>query len=64
MERMAKATGARLVTNINELSPEDLGHAGHVYEKKIFDEILTFVEECDDPKAVSVILRRKYPTRS
>jgi chaperonin GroEL (HSP60 family) len=57
MERMAKATGARLVTNINELSPEDLGHAGHVYEKKIFDEILTFVEECDDPKAVSVILR-------
>jgi len=57
MERMAKATGARLVTNINELSPEDLGHAGHVYEKKIFDEILTFVEECDDPKAVSIILR-------
>ena len=57
MERMANATGAHLVTNINELSPEDLGHAGHVYEKKIFDEILTFVEECDDPKAVSVILR-------
>ncbi|CDG65161.1 MAG: archaeal chaperonin [Methanobacterium sp.] len=57
MERMAKATGARLVTNINELSPEDLGYAGHVYEKKIFDEVLTFVEECNDPKAVSIILR-------
>ena len=57
MERIAKATGARLVTNIEELSSEDLGHAGHVYEKKIFDEILIFVEECDDPKAVSIILR-------
>ncbi|EKQ50889.1 MAG: chaperonin GroEL, partial [Methanobacterium sp. Maddingley MBC34] len=57
MERIGKATGAQVVTNVEELSSEDLGHAGHVYEKKIFDEILIFVEECDDPKAVSIILR-------
>jgi archaeal chaperonin len=57
MERIGKATGAQLVTNIEELSSEELGHAGHVYEKKIFDEILIFVEECEDPKAVSIILR-------
>lgn len=57
MERLGKATGGQLVTNIEDLNPEDLGKAGKVYEKKIFDEILIFVEECDDPKAVSLILR-------
>jgi thermosome len=57
MERLKKATGANLVTNIDDLKPEDLGKAGHVYEKKIFDELLTFVEECHDPKAISIILR-------
>lgn len=57
MERIGKATGAQVVTNVEELTAEDLGHAGHVYEKKIFDEILIFVEECDEPKAVSIILR-------
>ncbi len=57
MERLGKATGGQLVTNIEDLKPEDLGKAGKVYEKKIFDEILIFVEECDDPKAVSLILR-------
>jgi archaeal chaperonin len=57
MERLGKATGGQLVTNLEDLSPEDLGKAGKVYEKKVFDEILMFVEECDDPKAVSLILR-------
>ncbi len=57
MERLSKATGGQLVTNIDELTSEDLGEAGKVYEKKIFDEILIFVEECHEPKAVSLILR-------
>jgi len=57
MERLGKATGGKLVTNIEDLSSEDLGLAGKVYEKKIFDEILIFVEECNEPKAVSIILR-------
>jgi len=57
VNRIEKATGAKLVTNIDDLGPEDLGEAGLVYEKKIFDEVLTFVEDCKDPKAVSVILR-------
>ncbi len=38
-------------------STEDLGIAGQVYEKKIFDEVLLFIEDCIDPKAVSIILR-------
>jgi thermosome len=57
MNRLEKATGAKVVTNIDDLKPEDLGEAGLVYEKKIFDEVLTFVEDCKDPKAVSLILR-------
>ena len=57
MNRLEKATGATVVTNIDDLKPEDLGEAGLVYEKKIYDEILTFIEDCRDPKAVSVILR-------
>jgi thermosome len=57
MNRVEKATGAKLVTNIDDLKPEDLGEAGLVYEKKIFDEVLTFIEDSKDPKAVSVIIR-------
>jgi archaeal chaperonin len=57
IERLEKATGANLATNLEDLKAEDLGEAGMVYEKKIFDEVLIFVEECHDPKAVSLILR-------
>ncbi|MGL4669984.1 MAG: thermosome subunit alpha [Methanobacteriaceae archaeon] len=55
--RIEKATGAKLVTNIDDLNESSLGEAGLVYEKKIFDNIMVFVEECKEPKAVSIILR-------
>lgn len=57
MERLNKATGAKYVTNIDDLTPDKLGSAGHIYTKKIFDHNLTFVEECDNPKATSIIVR-------
>jgi len=57
MTRLKKATGANLVTNIEDLSYDDLGEAGIVYEKKIFDQLMIFIEQCKDPKAVSIILR-------
>jgi thermosome len=57
MERIAKATGAKLVTDIEDLSPDKLGTAGHVYLDKLFDHELTFIEECDNPKASSIVLR-------
>ena len=57
MERIEKATGAKLVTDIEDLSPDKLGYAGHVYLDKIFDHELTLVEECKNPKASSIILR-------
>ena len=57
MNRIAKATGAQLVTDINDLTPDKLGIAGHIFEQKIFDQKFTFVEGCEDPKACSIIVR-------
>ena len=57
MEKLAKATGARIVTNIKDLTEKDLGYAKLVEEKKIAGEAMVFVRECKDPKAVSVLIR-------
>jgi len=57
MEKLARATGGRVVTSIHELTSDDLGKAGLVEERKISDEKMTFVEECKNPKSVSIILR-------
>ena len=57
IERLEKATGAKVATSLEDLTSDDLGIAGIVYEKKIFDEVLLFVEDCIEPKAVSLILR-------
>jgi len=64
IKRLEKATGAKLVTSIDDVVPENLGEAGLVYEKKVFDQILTFVKESKNPKASSIILRgsTKYMT--
>ena len=57
IERIEKATGAKLVTDIEDLSADKLGTAGHVYLNKLFDHELTFIEECENPKASSIVLR-------
>jgi len=57
MEKLARATGARIVTSIHELTSADLGKAGLVEEKKIAGDDMTFVTQCENPKSVSIILR-------
>jgi chaperonin GroEL (HSP60 family) len=57
MEKLAKATGAKVVANLDGLSPKDLGHAGAVEEIKIGDDKMTFVTDCKNPKAVSILIR-------
>ena len=57
MEKLSKATGARIVTNIHDLSSEDLGESGLVEEKKVGDEKMVFVSKCKDPKAVTILVR-------
>ncbi len=57
MDKLARATGGRVVTSIHEISKDDLGKAGLVEERKVSDEKMTFVEDCENPKSVSIILR-------
>ncbi len=57
MEKLAKATGARLVTSLDDLSQKDLGFAGAVEERKISGEQMIFVEKCKDPKSVTIFVR-------
>ncbi|MFA4646299.1 thermosome subunit beta [Pyrococcus kukulkanii] len=57
MEKLAKATGAKIVTNIRDLTPEDLGEAELVEERKVAGENMIFVEGCKNPKAVTILIR-------
>ena len=57
MEKLARATNAKIVNNIFEISEIDLGKAGKVEEKKIGEDNMIFVSECADPKAVSILIR-------
>jgi chaperonin GroEL (HSP60 family) len=57
MEKLSKATQATVVTNIEDLTLDDLGEAGVVRERKISGDEMIFVEECKDPKAVTLLVR-------
>src|SRR5579871_441731 len=57
MEKLAKATGANIVSKVSELSKEDLGTAGLVEERKIGDDSLTFVSGAKKARAVSILMR-------
>jgi thermosome len=57
MEALAKATGAQVVTSVDDLNKSDAGYAATVEEKKISDEKMIFVEGCKNPKAVSILIR-------
>ena len=57
MEKLARATGGKIVSNISDLDEEDLGFANIVEEKKISGEEMIFVRECKNPKAVSILIR-------
>lgn len=57
MQKLSKATGGKLVTNLDEITQADLGNAALVEEKKIGGDEMTFVTGCKNPKAVSILLR-------
>jgi len=57
MEKLAKATGGRIVTNLEDLKEDDLGYAGLVEEKKVGGDEMIFVKDCKDPKAVTILVR-------
>ena len=57
MTKLAKATGARIVTNLDDLFEKDLGSAENVEEKKIEEDRWVFIEGCRHPKSVTLLLR-------
>ncbi len=57
MEGLAKATGAKIVTNLDDLSASELGTAGLIEERKVGDEDMTFVSECKKAKTVTILIR-------
>jgi len=57
MKKLARATGGQILTCLEEVRAEDLGDAGLVEERKISGEEMIFVENCQNPKAVSILLR-------
>ena len=57
MEKLARATGARIVTDLDDIKTEDMGMAGIVEERKIGDDKMIFVEKCKDPRSVALLIR-------
>jgi len=57
MEKLARATGGRIITDLDDLTPQDLGVAGIVEERKIGEDKMIFVEKCKDPRSVAVLIR-------
>jgi len=57
MEKLAKATGGKVISNLSDLKPSDLGTCGLVEERKVGDDKMIFVEDCSDPQAVAIFVR-------
>ncbi|MBU1703822.1 MAG: TCP-1/cpn60 chaperonin family protein [Nanoarchaeota archaeon] len=57
MDALARATGGKVVSNLEDLSPADLGKAGVVEEVKIGDESVTYVKQCVNPKSVTILIK-------
>jgi len=57
LEKLAKATGGMIYTNLNDLTQDKLGFAGLVEERKIMNDSWIFIEECKDPKSVVILIR-------
>jgi thermosome len=57
MEKLARATGGRIITDLDDLTPQDLGNAGLVEERKIGEDKMIFVENCKNPRSVAILIR-------
>merc|ERR1711885_57940 len=56
--RVARACGATIVNRTDEITEEDIGTGAGLFEvRKIGDEYFTFIEQCKDPKACTILLR-------
>jgi len=57
MEKLSRATGGRIISNLDDLKTQDLGKAGLVEERKVGDDKMVFVENCKHPRSVAILIR-------
>ena len=57
MTKLAKATGGRITTNLDDITEKDLGHADLVQQKKIETDKWVFIEGCKNPHSVTILIR-------
>ncbi len=57
IEKLAKATGAKIVTSVRDLKPESLGYADLVEERKVGNDKMVFIEGAKNPRSVTILLR-------
>ena len=57
MEKLERSTKGRIVTNIDDMTENDLGYAESVEERKVGEDKMVFIEGTKDPKAVSIVIR-------
>ena len=57
MEKLSRATGASILSGLEEIKESDLGQAGKVEERKIGDDKMTFITDCKNAKAVRILVR-------
>jgi thermosome len=57
MYKLSKATGGRLITNLDDLTKEDIGYANLIEERHIETDKWVFVEDCKNPKSVTILVR-------
>lgn len=57
MEKLSRATGAKIVSNIDTLTASDLGYAALVEERRTGDDKMTYIEGCKNPKSVTLLIR-------
>jgi thermosome len=57
MEKLARATGGKIITKLDDLNTNDLGEAGLVEERKVGDDKMIFVEKCKEPRSVAILIR-------
>ncbi len=57
MTKLAKATGAKIITNTEELSKDDIGHADLIEERNVENDKWFFIEGCKNPKSITILIR-------
>ena len=57
LQKLARATGGKIVTGLKELTPTDLGKAESIEERKVGEEHMIYVTGCQNPRSVSILIR-------